>query len=118
MRTYLALAGFESVHQRRNGSLVIQVAEEHQLFVDKIAVVDLLRVLLVEVQFSQAQLSAAFALVHPRRQPLFALLHVFLTERHRDGVIILVAVVTERDPVTLHVREVAFRFLRRRRSQT
>ena len=40
-----------------NGSLVVHVAEENELLVDKVRVVDRTRVLLVQVDFRQLQLT-------------------------------------------------------------
>ena len=37
---HLPLAGLESVHEAGDGSLVVQVGEQHQLLVDEVGVVD------------------------------------------------------------------------------
>lgn len=68
----LTLTRLETVDQRRDGALVVQVAEQHQLLVDEIAVIDMHRILLVQVHLGQAQLAPALTFLNrKRRQQLF-----------------------------------------------
>jgi hypothetical protein len=114
---HLALAGLEAVHHARDRTLVVQVGEENQLFVDEVLMVSIenvkdkwqkhqlnksfknyketnlvtngLGVLLVEIDFRQSELLPALALLHPVGQPVLTLINGLLTECHRDCVIVL-----------------------------
>ena len=53
-----------------NGSLVVHVAEENELLVDKVRVVDRTRVLLVQVDFRQLQLAPSLTYVEKKLSSL------------------------------------------------
>ena len=40
---HFPLSGLQTVHQTGNGALVVQITEQHQLFVHEITIIDLLR---------------------------------------------------------------------------
>ncbi len=115
---HLALAGLQAVDHRRDRTLVVQVAEQDQLLVDKVRVRDGPRVLLVEVHLGQVELAAPLAVLHLGREPVLALLDRLLGEGHHDGVVVALALVLELDPVPEHVGEVLLRLGRGRGAQT
>lgn len=114
----LALAGLEAVDERGNGTLVVQVGEEHELFVHELGVVDRARVLLVEVVLGSVVLAARATLLHVAREPVFALLDEATREGQLNRQIVARTRVLELDAVTLKVTKVLFRFLRGRSAQT
>ncbi|KAH9404955.1 hypothetical protein TYRP_000789 [Tyrophagus putrescentiae] len=109
----LSLAGLQAVHQRGNRPLVVHVAEEHQLLVDKVLVGDGAGVLPVEVQLGQAELPAAFALLHGAGEPLLALLNHLLAEGQLDVVVVVGAAVAKRNSVAREIGKVLLAFCRR-----
>ena len=71
--TDLSLTGFETVDQARDGPFVVHVREQDQLLVDEIRVRDILRILVVQIDFRHSQFAAVLALLHTVSEPCFPL---------------------------------------------
>ncbi len=105
-RTNRPLTRLQTIDQGWNRSLVVHVREEDEFLVDEIVITDGMGSRPIEVVLRQPKIGASPCLLHPRGEPLFALVDFILIEGEHDATVVLGAGVAEADTVTLHVGEV------------
>lgn len=115
---YLSLSRLEAINNRGNGAFVVHVREKDQFFVDEVAVRYHLCVFSIQIVLSQAELLAAFALVHEFHQPVLALIGIALSEGERERGIVFHPCVAKLDAMPSHVGEIFFGFFAGASTQT
>jgi hypothetical protein len=81
---HLSLPRFQAIYHAWYGTLIVTVAEQYQLLVNKVGVVHRLRILFVQVLFWQPEFTSTLCVFHPACEPLFTLLCTLLAEGLTD----------------------------------